>query len=183
MLGWLAALAVVIGCTVYIVRDRRERQRQRNLVMYMRQSDLYAHLYPMVRKLDNMHVESVAVRREEVRVRTYQPAGRVIRFTFDKHGFDPLEDAALYALAQAIGVDSPILRDKNRYQFIAHEAFGSFRAIWLYAFGCAFCVCKTSPLRGSKRRRVHARLTHPDGSSASALRSPLPGQSSLRHLE
>lgn len=132
MLGWVMALAVVIGCTVYIVRDRRERQRQRNLVMYMRQSDLYAHLYPMVRKLDNMHVESVAVRREEVRVRTYQPAGRVIRFTFDKHGFDPLEDAALYALAQAIGVDSPILRDKSRYEFIAHEderASGG-RATW-----------------------------------------------------
>lgn len=132
MLGWGMALALVIGCAVYIVRDRRERQRQRNLVMYMRQSDLYAHLYPMVRKLDNMHVESVAVRREEVRVRTYQPAGRVIRFTFDKHGFDPLEDAALYALAQAIGVDSPILRDKSRYEFIAHEderASGG-RAAW-----------------------------------------------------
>lgn len=121
VLGWIAIALVALGCLIWIRRDRRERKRQRDMVMYMRQSDLYAHLYPMLRKLESMHVESVAIRREEVRVRTYQPAGRVLRFTFEKHGFDPLEDAALYALAQAIGVDVPNLRDRKRYELITHD--------------------------------------------------------------
>lgn len=121
VLGWAAILAVAAVCTAYILRDRKERRRQRDLVMYLRQSDLYAHLYPMIKKLEYMHVESVAIRREEVRVRTYQPAGKVIRFTFEKHGFDPVEDERLYALAQAVGVDAPVLRDKKRYEFIVHE--------------------------------------------------------------
>ena len=121
MLGWIAVAAVAAACMAYILRDRRERRRQKELVMYLRQSDLYAHLYPMVQKLEHMHVESVAVRREELRVRTYQPAGKTIRFTFEKHGFDPVDDQRLLALAQAVGVDAPILRDRSRYEFIVHE--------------------------------------------------------------
>lgn len=132
MLGWIAIALVALGCLICIRRDRRERKRQRDMVMYMRQSDLYAHLYPMLRKLESMHVESVAIRREEVRIRTYRPAGRVLRFTFEKHGFDPLTDEALYALMQAIGVDVPNLRDRKRYELITHadERASGGKAAW-----------------------------------------------------
>ena len=130
--GWIALAVAVAVCAVYILRERKERKRQRNLVMYLRQSDLYAHLYPLVRKLEYMYVESVAIRREEVRVRMYQPAGKVMRFTFEKHGFDPVEDERLYALAQAVGVDVPILRDKKRYELIVHadERASGGKAAW-----------------------------------------------------
>ncbi|MBQ8653533.1 MAG: hypothetical protein IJ507_01240 [Clostridia bacterium] len=119
--GWIILAAAAAVCTLYILRDRRERRRQKDMVMYLRQSDLYAHLYPTVRKLEQMYVESVAVRREEVKVSLYRPAGKKLRYTFEKHGFDPVEDERLLALAQAIGVDLPILRDKKRYEFIVHE--------------------------------------------------------------
>ena len=91
------------------------------MIGYLRQSDLYAHLYPLILQLEQMHVESVAIRREELRVRTYRPAGKVYRFTYEKHGFDPVEDDRLFALAQAVGVDAPKLRDRRRYDFIVHE--------------------------------------------------------------
>lgn len=116
----LIALATLAGGAV-ILRERRERGRQKRLVGHLRQSDMYAHLYPLIRKLEQMHVESVAIRREEVRVRLYRPAGKVVRFTFEKHGFDPLEDERILALAQAIGVDMPLLRDRRRYTLIAHD--------------------------------------------------------------
>ena len=118
---WIAvALAAAAGLWV-LARDRRERARQKRLVGYLRQSDLYAHLYPMILRLEQMHVESVAIRREELRVRTYKPAGKVYRFTYEKHGFDPVEDDRLFALAQAVAVDAPMLRDRRRYDFIVHE--------------------------------------------------------------
>ena len=119
--AWAAVGVIALACAWIIVRERRERARQKQMVMYLRQSDLYAHLYPLIRKMEQMHVESVAIRREELRIRTYRPAGKSIRFTYDKHGFDPVEDERLLALAQAVGVDVPILRDKRRYTFVVHE--------------------------------------------------------------
>ncbi len=115
------ALAVLVACAAVMIHDRRVRKRQKRLVAYLRQSDLYAHLYPMVKRIEQMHIESVAVRREEVCVRAYEPAGRTLRFTFDKHGFDPLEDDRLYALTLALAVDAPILRDSKRYDLLKHE--------------------------------------------------------------
>lgn len=118
---WIAAaLAAMAGLWV-LLREHRERTRQKRMIGYLRQSDLYAHLYPMICRLEQMHVESVAIRREELRVRTYRPAGKVYRFTYEKHGFDPVEDDRLFALAQAVGVDAPVLRNRQRYDFIVHE--------------------------------------------------------------
>ncbi|MGN1020269.1 MAG: hypothetical protein ACI4O7_07820 [Aristaeellaceae bacterium] len=118
---WIAAaLAMAVGLWL-MLREKRERTRQKRMIGYLRQSDLYAHLYPLILQLEQMHVESVAIRREELRVRTYKPAGKVYRFTFEKHGFDPVEDDRLFALAQAVGVDAPKLRDRRRYEFIVHE--------------------------------------------------------------
>ena len=118
---WIAAaLAAAVGLWI-LLRERRERTRQKQMIGYLRQSDLYAHLYPLILQLEEMHVESVAIRREELRVRTFRPAGKVYRFTFEKHGFDPVEDDRLFALAQAVGVDAPKLRDRRRYDFIVHE--------------------------------------------------------------
>lgn len=117
----LAGLAALICCGIVIGREQRRRQRHKRMVGYLRQSDLYAHLYPMVRRMERMYVESVAVRREEVCVRTFEPAGRVLRFTFEKHGFDPLDDDRLYPLALALAVDAPFLRDGKHYDFLTHE--------------------------------------------------------------
>ena len=118
---WIAvAVAAAAGLWV-LLRERRERTRQKRMIGYLRQSDLYAHLYPLILQLEQMHVESVAVRREELRVRTFRHAGKIYRFTYEKHGFDPVEDDRLFALAQAVGVDAPKLRDRRRYDFIVHE--------------------------------------------------------------
>ncbi|MGN0779346.1 MAG: hypothetical protein ACI4MJ_09385 [Aristaeellaceae bacterium] len=117
---WMALAAGAAAGLWVLLREYRERQRQRQLLGYFRQSDLYAHLYPMIRKMEKMYVESVAIRREEVRIRTFKPAGKVYRFTYEKHGFDPVEDDRLFALAQAVGIDTPILRDRRRYDFVVH---------------------------------------------------------------
>ena len=43
--------------------------------------------------------------------------GGTLLYTFEKHGFDPLKEEYLYALAQAVAVDLPLLQDSARYTF------------------------------------------------------------------
>ena len=95
------------------------------LTAWSKRAELMAHPNPggwLVCALKlRLRGASAKIRREELRVRTYRPAGKVYRFTYEKHGFDPVEDNRLFALAQAVGVDAPMLRDRRRYDFIVHE--------------------------------------------------------------
>lgn len=115
----LIALILLIAalCLVVLWRIRRIRRRQAYFVSRVRASDMYGHLYPLLLRCSRRSVESIAIRPESVCIRLYSPAGRTLLYTFDKHGFDPLEPDTLLALAQAIAVDLPLLQDRARYTF------------------------------------------------------------------
>jgi len=112
--------AVIIICGAILARLTLEKRRQEQYVKRIRSSDMYGHLYPLLLRCNRRCVESVSIRPEEVCIRLYAPAGRSLHYTFEKHGFDPLEQEPLYALAQAIAVDLPLLRDAARYAFRTH---------------------------------------------------------------
>ena len=115
----LIALILLIAalCLVVLWRIRRIRRRQAYYVSRVRASDMYGHLYPLLLRCSRRSVESITIRPESVCIRLYRPAGRTLLYTFDKHGFDPLEPDTLLALAQAVAVDLPLLQDRNRYTF------------------------------------------------------------------
>ena len=115
----LIALILLIAalCLVVLWRIRRIRRRQAYYVSRVRASDMYGHLYPLLLRCSRRSVESIAIRPESVCIRLYSPAGRTLLYTFDKHGFDPLEPDTLLALAQAVAVDLPLLQDRARYTF------------------------------------------------------------------
>ena len=115
----LIALVLLIAalCLVILWRIRRIRRRQAYYVSRVRSSDMYGHLYPLLLRCSRRSVESIAIRPESVCIRLYSPAGRTLLYTFDKHGFDPLEPDTLLALAQAVAVDLPLLQDRARYTF------------------------------------------------------------------
>ena len=100
---------------------QRHRHRQAYYVERIRSSDLYGHLYPLLLRCNRRCVESISLRMDVVCIRLYKPAGRTLLYTFDRHGFDPLQPEYLYALAQAIAVDLPLLRDHTRYTFSTHQ--------------------------------------------------------------
>ena len=114
--------AVIAAAAVGLVRIRVERLRRERQVRQVRGTELYAHLYPILIRCDRRHVESVAIRATDVSIHLYQPAGRRLRFTFEKQGFDQPEPDTLYALAQAVMVDMPSLRDADHYDFQTHTA-------------------------------------------------------------
>lgn len=113
-------IALIVCVLMHVVLGRR-RRRQEELVRRIRSTDLYGHLYPLLLRCNKRCVESITVRPDAVCIRLYRPTGRTLNYTFDKHGFDAPAPAALYALAQAVAVDLPLLRDRSRYTFATHQ--------------------------------------------------------------
>lgn len=114
-------LLIVVLCAAILFAIIRQHQKQQHFVKLIRASDLYGHLYPLLLRCNRRCVESIALRADSVCIRLYKPAGHTLLYTFEKHGFDPLNQEYLYALAQAIAVDLPLLRDHTRYAFNTHS--------------------------------------------------------------
>ena len=111
---------ILLAAAVMLVRLLADNARQEKMVARLRTTELYGHVYPMLCKYDNDFIESVAVRREGIIIRTLVPLGGEARFTFARHGLDEPEDETLYALALAMTVDMKALRNQKRYRFRCH---------------------------------------------------------------
>lgn len=113
----LLILLLATICAMILFFIIRRYRKQEYLVKRVRSSDLYGHLYPLLLRCNRRCVESIALKTDSVCIRLYKPAGRTLLYTFEKHGFDPMKEEYLYALAQAVAVDLPLLRDSTRYTF------------------------------------------------------------------
>ncbi|MBR4082209.1 MAG: hypothetical protein IKK21_10535 [Clostridia bacterium] len=116
----ILAGVLLLTAAVLLVRLMAENARQEKMVVRLRSTELYGHVYPMLRKYDNDFLESVSIRREGIIIRTLVPLGGEARFTFVRHGLDEPEGETLYALAQAVLVDMKTLRNHKRYRFRCH---------------------------------------------------------------
>lgn len=114
------AVAVLAASAWALMRIHLHHKKQKEHVRRQRSSDLYGHLYPLLLRCNKRCVESITIRTDAVCIRLYRPAGRTLLYTFEKHGFDALSQDAVYALAQAIAVDLPLLQDRDRYTFTPH---------------------------------------------------------------
>lgn len=125
-------LITVLLCAAVLLRIMQVRRQHREYVRRIRSSDLYGHLYPLLLRCNRRCVESITLRPESVAIRLFRPAGRCLLYTFEKHNFDPLGQEALYALAQAVAVDLPLLRDGRLYSFRTHadENDGGQKSLW-----------------------------------------------------
>ncbi len=115
----LIALVILVCllCAAGLAGIIRRRRAQEALVRRVRASQLYGHLYPLLIRCREQCVESVTLRTDGVYIRLYKPAGQALNYTFDKHDIDPMQPQYLYALAQAVAVELPLLRDGARYAF------------------------------------------------------------------
>lgn len=109
--------AVIAGAAIALISIKRHERTREQIVMRVRTTDLYGHLYPLLKKYDNEFVESVIIRPKELVIRLIEPLGRTMRYTFKKHGLDQPNQDVLYALAQAVVVDMKVLRNRKHYIF------------------------------------------------------------------
>ena len=99
---------------------RRTERDEREKAMRVRSTRLYSHLCPVLTACEKECVEQVVIRRDGVRIRLFVPAGAMRTYIFEKHGFEPLNDEAVYALAQAVSADLRVLRESDKYSFRRH---------------------------------------------------------------
>lgn len=116
IIATIVALAVAATATALVCIRRHERRREQ-IVMRVRTTDLYGHIYPLLKQHDNEFVESVTIRPKELVIRLIEPLGKTMRYTFKKHGLDQPNQDVLYALAQAVVVDMKVLRNRKHYIF------------------------------------------------------------------
>lgn len=117
----IMVVAALLLCAAALWMLRAKKHAQQELVTRMRASERYARLYPLLVRARTLCVESVSVHAEGVAVRLYRPAGRTLRHTFERQGSDELDQTLLYALAQAVAIDLPILLDSACFTFHAHR--------------------------------------------------------------
>lgn len=149
----VAAVIFVVVAAVLLIRLTGENARQEKMVMRVRTTELYGHIYPMLRQYDNDFIESVTIRREGITIRTVVPLGGEIRYTFARHGLDEPGDDVLYALAQAVMVDMKALRNEKHYRFRCHtieKPNGETQEWYDYIISSSW---KDEILRGEARKR------------------------------
>lgn len=123
MLLFLLILTIAVaGLGAWIgTRIHQERSRERMLVVRLRKSEIYGHIYPELLRAGKRAVETVVLRPEGISLRFLQPVGDTLTCSFEALGFDPMEQVPLYALAQAVAVDLPCLRDEKCYTLVTHR--------------------------------------------------------------
>ena len=122
-MNWLIiipAALIVLGVAVTLISIKRHERTREKIVMRVRTTELYGHLYPLLRRYDNENVESVTIRPQELSIRLIEPLGKKMCYTFKKHGLDQPGPEVLYALAQAVVVDMKVLRNRRHYTFQCH---------------------------------------------------------------
>lgn len=117
----IPAAAIVIGAAATLIGVKRHERTREKIVMRVRTTELYGHIYPLLRRYDTENVESVTIRPQELSIRLMEPLGKCLRYTFRKHGLDQPEPEVLYALAQAAVVDMKVLRNRRHYTFQRHK--------------------------------------------------------------
>ncbi len=119
MNSWMlpAALLVIAALAFAVYRLRRAQRLQRDAVREIRESKLYAHIYPLLMRCEKLHVEQICLRSDGLYIQLYHPAGRMLTYRFQQHGFHPVPPHRLYPMAQALAVDYKPLADPRKFTF------------------------------------------------------------------
>lgn len=111
-------VAFALGLSFYLFwQDRRMTRLEQMRIQKMRGSDMYARLYPALRRLRRRDIEQVRIRPEGVAVTLLSQPGRGYRFNFEELGLRPLTFAQMTTLALVLERDVEVLADRSRYRF------------------------------------------------------------------
>ena len=99
----IPAAAIVIGAAATLIGVKRHERTREKIVMRVRTTELYGHIYPLLRRYDTENVESVTIRPQELSIRLMEPLGKCLRYTFRKHGLDQPEPEVLYVRCRGQG--------------------------------------------------------------------------------
>lgn len=151
MLYFLIVLAVVlVGVAVWNIWEHRQEEKQRTLVSWLRRTEMYGHVYPELKHSRERLIESITIRPEVIAIRFLAPLGETKTFSFEKLGYDPLEQETLYAMAQAISIDMAL--DMKAYALETHTEHLPDGTPWRWYEYCIKTWYKDELMAGLERR-------------------------------
>lgn len=99
------ALAILL-----IVREERRIRHERLMMTKMRNSKLYAQVYPLVRFARRRDLDQVRIERNRIVFSSVCPPGKLCEFSLSEGGFRLLSGQRTRVLAEVLGEDIPILK-------------------------------------------------------------------------
>ena len=130
---FLAASAVIVFLAA--LRQRKQTREEEQMVLRLRGTELYSHIYPFFERHDDLWLENLILREEGLSIRVIYPFGQMDHYTFAAHGRDNLTQDTLYALAMAALVDIHILQNRSHYAFRTyHDTLGSGQRVYWYEY-------------------------------------------------
>lgn len=97
-------------------KDRQMTRLEQLRIQKFRGSDLYARMYPVLRRVSRRDIESVRIRQEEVTITLMSQPGKGYRFDLAELGLRPLTAAQMSTVALALERDVEVLADRSRYR-------------------------------------------------------------------
>ena len=107
----------LFGLAVYLFwKDRQMTRMEQLRIQKFRGSDLYAQMYPLLRRISRKDIESVRIRQEDVCITLMSQPGKGYRFDLLEMGLRPLSIAQMATVALALERDVEVLADRSRYR-------------------------------------------------------------------
>ncbi|MBO4925072.1 MAG: hypothetical protein J5472_01200 [Clostridia bacterium] len=118
MNGWLLFLgAAILGLTVLLIQGRIAKQHEEMYKQRMKGSMLYYEIYPLIQEAHRHDLDRVIIERSRIAFYAVCPPGEVGSYLLSDYGHRPLNPDRVWALAQLIADEFPLLREKGCYRF------------------------------------------------------------------
>ena len=112
----LLVVALLVLALYLFWKDRQAARMEQMRIRKLRGSELYARMYPTLRRFSRRDIESVRIRAEDVCITLMSEPGRGYRFDFQEMGYRPMTEAQMAAMAMALERDISVLGDRSRYR-------------------------------------------------------------------
>lgn len=110
-------LLATIACGLLWWEDRRCARLDEIRIQKMRNGQMYAMLYPMVKKCRKRYIEQVSLSRHGITIGLISPPSAHVEINFEEKGFYPLAPDQLRALCLILEKDLDVLMNRSRYRF------------------------------------------------------------------
>lgn len=116
MSGWTLLLLAAVAVVALFLWDRSRRQHEEIYKQRMRGSMLYYEIYPLIVEAKKHDLDRVIIERGRVAFYAVCPPGEVGSYQFRDGGHRPLNPHRVWALAQLIADEVPLLNEKGCYR-------------------------------------------------------------------
>ena len=113
----LLLVLMLLAVAVYLFwKDKQIARMEQMRIQKLRGSELYARMYPALRRFSRRDIESVRIRPQDVCITLMSEPGKGYRFDLAQMGYRPMTETQMAAMAMALVRDISVLGARSRYR-------------------------------------------------------------------